>query len=255
MSFVILRKLFLASFVAAAIFVSGYYLGRNGFEANVAAYPNVTISRENPQQLEDLDFSLFWKVWDTLDAKYYDKDKLVPAKMVYGAIQGMVSAVEDPYTVFLPPAENKVVQEDLQGNFEGVGIQIGYKGSQLAVIAPLPESPAEKVGVKAGDLIVGIKDEDKNLEMGTVGITLPEAVQAIRGTKGTKITLTLVREGEEEPLIVDIIRDSINVPSITVEYVDDGKLAHIKILKFGGETLGEWNSVVAEVIQRRKQQD
>ena len=99
--------------------------------------------------------------------------------MVYGAIRGMVSALGDPYTVFLPPQEKKLVQEDLQGTFEGVGIQIGFRAARLVVIAPLPDSPAEKAGVKAGDLIISIKDESKNLEIGTVGINLQEAVEAL----------------------------------------------------------------------------
>src|SRR3990172_10099357 len=118
---------------------------------------DVKIAREVPED-KNVNLDLFWKVWDTLGVKYYDKSKLIPSEMVYGAIRGMVSAVGDPYTVFLPPQEKKVVQEDLQGTFEGVGIQIGFKGTRLAVIAPLPGTPAEKSGVKAGDLILVIRD-------------------------------------------------------------------------------------------------
>ena len=139
-----------------------------------------------------------------LSANYFDKSKLVPSQMVYGAISGMVSAVGDPYTVFLPPSENKVVEEDLSGSFEGVGIQIGFKGTQLAVIAPLPGSPAEKAGVKGGDLIVGIKDDQKKIDTGTVGMNLAQAVEDIRGPAGTKVTLTLTREGNDQPIVVDI---------------------------------------------------
>jgi carboxyl-terminal processing protease len=253
LTYSILRKTIIATIAASLIFSGGYYLGRNELVVgSVNGYPNVTINRETPPHLEDLDFALFWKVWDTLDAKYYDKDKLVHSNMVYGAIRGMVAAVEDPYTVFLPPAENKVVQEDLQGNFEGVGIQIGFRGNQLAVIAPLPGSPAERQGIRAGDYIVGIKDENKDIERGTVGITLPEAVQAIRGQRGTKISLTLLRDGVDEPIVVDIIRESINVPSIVVEYVGDGRVAHLKVLKFGGETLGEWNKAVTDILLSRE---
>jgi len=168
---------------------------------------------------------------------------------VYGAIKGMVAAVGDPYTVFLPPQENKVVQEDLQGNFDGVGIQIGFIGTQLAVIAPLPDSPAEIAGLKAGDLIIAIKDEKKNFERATQGITLPEAVQAIRGPRGSVVTLTIMREGQEEPLEFDITRANIDVPSIRVEYVgEEGTIAHINVLKFGGETKEEWDKAVAELL-------
>jgi carboxyl-terminal processing protease len=164
----------------------------------------------------------------------------------------MVAAVGDPYTVFLTPSNNKVVQEDLQGSFDGIGIQIGFKGTQLAVIAPLPGSPAEKAGVEAGDLIVGIRDEKKNIDTGTVGITLPDAVQMIRGEKGTSVELALLREGEDELIVIEITRDSIEVPSVVLEYVGEQEnIAHIKVLKFGGETKAEWDNAVIDALTKK----
>lgn len=247
---VTLRRVLFAIIVAGGIFSAGYVLGHRGYQARVDDFPEVSISREVPSQREDLDFALFWRVWDTLESKYFDKSKLVNSEMVYGAIKGMVAALGDPYTIFLPPEENKVVQEDLQGSFEGVGIQIGFKGSQLAVIAPLPGTPAEKAGVKAGDFIVGIKDELKDVDRGTVGITLPEAVQAIRGQAGSVVILTLLREGAEEPIVVDIVRAAIDVPSITIEFVGEEEIAHVKLLKFSGETLAEWEDAVVAILKR-----
>jgi len=162
----------------------------------------------------------------------------------------MVSAIGDPYTVFLPPSENKIVQEDLQGAFEGVGIQIGFKGTQLAVIAPLPGSPAELVGVREGDYIIAIVDLQKGIDRGTNGISLPEAVQAIRGPSGSTVTLTLLREGETEPIEVDIVRKSIDVPSVTHKFEGvDGRVAYVKVLKFSGETLSEWEAVVLDILK------
>ena len=246
-----LRRAIILIIIFAGIFSAGYVLGHRGYRASFEKFPQVSISRELPEERKGLDFSLFWRVWDTLDARYFDKSKLIPSEMVYGAIRGMVAAIGDPYTIFLSPSENKVVQEDLLGSFEGVGIQIGFKGTQLAVIAPLPESPAEKAGVKAGDFIVGIRDEQKDIDRGTVGITLPEAVRAIRGKAGTTVTLTLLREGEEEPIVADIVRAPIEVPSIVLDYVGEGeKIAHIKLLKFSGETLTEWEKVVIEILKK-----
>ena len=248
-----LRKALLIIFAVALIFSGGYYLGVQGYKVDSKKFPRVTITRELPIDKTDLDFSLFWRVWDTLSVKYFDKTKLNSGAMVYGAIQGMVSALGDPYTVFLPPTENKVVQEDLNGTFEGVGIQIGFKGSQLAVIAPLPGSPAEKVGVKAGDYIIHIKDEGKGVDKGTVGVSLPDAVQTIRGKAGTKVTLTLLREGTEGPIVVEIVREKMNVPTLILTYVGEGgSIAHIKLLKFGGETLDEWKKVVSEVLKKQE---
>jgi len=250
------RSVLVVVIIASFAFSGGYFFGIKGYLASVNEFPKVNISREQPKTKETLDFSLFWRVWDTLETKYFDRTKLIPAKMIYGAIEGMVAAVGDPYTVFLPPKENKVVQEDLQGNFEGVGIQIGFIGSQLAVIAPLPDSPAEKEGVQAGDYIIGIKDDLKSVERGTVGITIPEAVQIIRGTAGTKVTLTLLREGQDEPIAAEITRASIDVPSITVNYVGGGEgeeadksIVHVRLLKFSGETIGEWEETVIELLK------
>ncbi len=250
-AFTLVRKVLLLVLLLTLAFSGGYFFGYKGFRASYQKFPKVTITREVPENKSDIDFNLFWRVWDTLYAKYYDKSKLVPSELVYGAIKGMVSAVGDPYTVFLPPEENKVVQEDLQGTFEGVGIQIGFKGNQLAVIAPLPSSPAESAGVKAGDYIIGIKDKRKDIEKGTVGMTIPEAVQIIRGPAGTKVTLVLLREGDTKPIEAEITREAINVPSVTVEYVGEGeRIAHVKILKFSGETTKEWENAVVELLQK-----
>lgn len=245
-----LRKYILVLFIVLTSFAAGYLVAVNGYRASLNGN-DVTISRELPEDKGDLEFSLFWRVWDVLETSYFDKVKLDPREMVYGAIRGMVSSVGDPYTVFLPPSENKVVQEDLQGTFEGVGIQIGFKGTRLAVIAPLPSSPAEAAGIRAGDLIVGIKDDDKGIDRGTANITLPEAVEAIRGPAGTAVTLTLLREGVEEPIEADVVRESIDVPSIILTFVgEDENVAHIKLLKFSAETMDEWNEAVKEVLKR-----
>jgi len=143
-----LRKLVLRVLAISLIFSLGYVLGSRGCKVSQPSFLEFKVDRSVPEN-KNVDFSLFWKVWDTLGASYYDKSKLNPSKMVEGAISGMVAAIGDPYTVYLPPEENKVVEEDLQGSFGGVGIQIGFKGKQLAVIAPLPDTPAEKAGVKA----------------------------------------------------------------------------------------------------------
>lgn len=249
-SFIKVRKFFLAFLVLIGVFAGGYFLGVKGYKAEVKEAFNVKISRETPPD-KNVDMSLFWQVWDTLSAKYFDKGKLVPADMVYGAISGMVSAVGDPYTMFLSPRDNKVVDEDLNGSFEGVGIEIGFRATRLAVISPLDDSPALEAGVKAGDYIVRIQDEEKGIDLGTQGITLPEAVKAIRGPAGSVVTLTLAREGETEPIVAEITRAKLNVPSIRLSYVgENGEVALIKVSKFGAETKGEWDEAVSQILQK-----
>jgi len=242
-----IRNLFVLFAIAAVAFIGGVeYSGRGGTLGRDLP-TRVTVNRNVP---ENVDFAQFWKIWDTLKTAYYDPGKISEKELVYGAIKGMVSAVGDPYTVFLTPSEQKVTQEDLSGNFDGIGIQIGYKGRDLAVIAPLPGTPADTAGIRSGDLIAAIKDEAKDVDKGTDGLSLPEAVQIIRGPAGSKITLALVREGEDKPILVEVTRKTINVPSITLKYVGDGTVAHLRILKFGGETKAEWDKAVQEIVSK-----
>ncbi len=252
LNFSVVRKVILYTIIVGTIFLSGYYFGVNGFNLDSGKFPKVSISRVSPKNRSDVDFSLFWKVWDTIDSSYYDKSKIDVSKMVYGAISGMVSGLGDPYTAFLAPEENKVVEEDLSGSFQGIGIQIGFKGKNLAVISPLPESPAEKAGIKAGDLIVGIIDIDKKIEVNTSGMNLNDAVKIIRGKAGSKVTLVLLRGEATETFKKEIVRESIDVPSVSVLFLDNN-VAHIKLSKFGADTNEEWQKTVNEVINHKPQ--
>ncbi len=243
------RKSILYFFLILIVFTGGYFVGVKGYNVQVENSKTVKVVRELPPDKSNVDFSLFWKVWDTLSTRYFDKSKINQKSMVYGAIAGMVSAVGDPYTVFLPPNDNKVVNEDLSGSFEGIGIEIGFRGNQLTVVSPLPDSPAQKAGIKAGDFIVGIKDEAKKVDRGTVGITLPDAVKIIRGGAGSKVTLLLTRDGSEKPILITVERAKLNVPSVTLAYV--GNVAHLRIIKFGGATLSEWDKAVSEIYANK----
>lgn len=196
-----------------------------------------------------LDLSLMWTVKDKLQNNYLDKSKMVDSKMVYGAISGLVQSLDDPYTVFLPPKENKSANEDLAGNFGGVGIQLGYKEKTLAVMAPLAKTPADKAGIRAGDLILKIKDEEKKLNKDTTGIALDEAVNLIRGKVGSEVTLTLFREGKTATFDVTLKRDNIVVPSLELEIKESKgkKYAWIKLYKFSEQIYNEWPEIVSKI--------
>ena len=228
-------------------FTGGYQFAITGHRITPNSQSAI-ISRDLPSG-KPVTFNQFWQVWDLLKAEYYDPAQIDESKLVLGAIKGMVSAVGDPYTVFLNKEEQKVTEEDLSGSFDGVGIQIGYKGTQLAVISPLPDSPAEKAGVLAGDLIIAVKDPSKDIDKSTDGMSLPEAVQIIRGKRGTKVTLALLREGNDQPIILDVERQNIDVASVTLTYEGQNKdVAHIRLSRFGGETKAEWNKAILEVL-------
>lgn len=231
----------------------GYYYGTGAINAQMAQpIRKVVVNEEVPQEYQEVDFSLFWEVWSKLERDYFEPERIDPEEMVYGAIEGMVSSLDDPYTVFLPPQQQQRVEEDLSGAFEGVGIQLGYIDSQLAVMSPLRGMPAEREGVEAGDLILNIKDESKDLDIETVGMSLPEAVSYIRGQHGVPVTLTLYRESQMQPFEVTIVRDTIVIPSVELSFVPDrdgqGEIAHIQLSRFGGRTEEEWNQAIDEIL-------
>lgn len=200
-----------------------------------------------------LNLDLLWQVKDKLQNNYLDKSKIVDKNMVYGAISGMVASLEDPYTVFLPPKQNKSANEDLAGEFGGVGIQLGYKDKTLSVMAPLPNTPADLAGVKAGDLILKIIDKEKKLNRDTSGIALDEAVNLIRGKMGTEVTLQLFREGKSGTFDVTMKRGSITVPSLELEVKEDKgkKYAWIKLYKFSDQLYKDWPELVNKVLAEK----
>ena len=211
--FLLLAVIILAGWV-------GYKFGT--VEARLRFYnwkPSVVINKSPLTQLssnpQEVDFSLFWTVWDKVNKTYVDKSKLDSKKMVDGAIAGMVAAIGDPYTSYLPVEQNKASKEDLGGAFDGVGIQLGYQDQRLAVMSPLEGSPAKAAGVQAGDYIIHIKDTVANVDRDTDGLSIPEAVKLIRGKKGTSVELTLVRPQVQKPISVSLVRDTIVVKSVS----------------------------------------
>ncbi len=245
------RKIIFVFALIAAAFGSGFWLGEQKLKLILKdRQPEVAINREIPPGKEDLSFSLFWDVWDRLEQSFLDKSKIDRQKMIYGAISGMVASLGDPYTVFLPPQEQKQSKEDLSGAFEGVGIQLGYKDGKLAVISPLSGTPAEKAGLKAGDLILWIKDKTKGVERDTVGISLPEAVTLIRGPKDTEISLGMFRQNKGE-FEVSLKRETILVPSVEVSFRDN--VSHLKLTRFGERTYEEWEKAVNQILNFKSQ--
>jgi len=209
----------------------------------------VSFNLGRKQNAAQLDLSLMWKVKAELQKKYLDKSKLDDTNMKYGAISGMVSALDDPYTVFLSPKDNKSSNEDLAGKFGGVGISLGYKDKTLSAMSILPKTPAQKAGLLAGDLILKITDKVKNIDKDTTGITLQEAVESIRGPIGSELTLKIYRDGGKEAFDVVLKRDDIVVPSIELEWREKNnkKIAWIKLYKFTEGLFKEWPEMVNKI--------
>lgn len=242
---------FLIQFVAIAIvfFAIGFTLGQRKIDYSKKSFiPRITFTNQLPPKEQQVDFSLFWEVMKVLPEKYLDKSAIDGQKVLYGAISGMVRSLGDPYTAFLDPKQNEAIRSELSGTYEGVGIQIGFnKQNRLVVIAPLSKSPAEREGLKAKDLILKIGDKE------TFDLTLPEAVDLIRGPSGSRVKLLLQHEGESEPYEKEITRARIEVKSVEVKYQqgESGEIAIIKVTRFGDKTDGEWDAAVSEVLTKQ----
>ncbi len=228
--------------VAALSFAVGFLVAghRNAF-AESAGAPS------------EVDLMPLWKAWSTINEKF------VPAAVststpvastteeanqqkVWGMIEGLASSLNDPYTFFLPPSENKQFTEDMSGSFEGVGMEIAVKDQQLTVVSPLRGTPAEKAGIKSGDRIKKIDDTE------TAGMDVGAAVSRIRGPKGTSVTFTISRDGWKEPREIKVTRDVINVPIVTTTRKEGGVFV-ISVATFTANSPDLFRTALREFVE------
>jgi len=289
----ILLYLSVAIFLFGVGYKTGEYQTKNSLR-QLITYSVFTPNNKQTGQTKTLDFSLFWDTWEKIENKYVDKKKIDPKKMYYGAIKGLVASLDDPYTFFLTPEENKITKDSLDGKYEGIGAQLGLKenriviiaplknspeenkitkdsldgkyegiGAQLGlkenrivIIAPLKNSPAEKAGLKSGDIVAKVDGKS------TKGWNLYDAVSRIRGTKGTKVILTVERVNEDKPLDVPITRQELKAPSVELSYEklascqkECATVANLKLTQFGDDTVKEWNKSVDEIALKWKNKE
>jgi carboxyl-terminal processing protease len=253
-----MRKIKALQFVILLVIsgLIGYYFGINSVSVSWKNYkPSISVTnKEAPVVLSKVDFSIFWNVWGKIEKNYYDKTKLDPQKMLNGAIEGMISSIGDPFTMYLPPVQNTSFKDGLAGQFSGIGAELGMKDNQIIVIAPLGGSPAEKAGIKAGDAILKVNQE------ATANWSLSSAVGKIRGQKGTVVILTILHEGATKAVDVKITRDVITVKSVTgwVKSIKDiqgvkisknieDKIIYLRLSQFGDSTNSDWLALANEI--------
>jgi carboxyl-terminal processing protease len=207
--------------IVAASFGLGMFFGasRSGMLAAAAAYQSAGFDG----MPGNADFAPLWRVWKAIDERYVPgriatttatstpTGATDPQERIWGMAQGLAASIGDPYTVFFPPADAEIFEDDISGSFEGVGMEIAIRSNVLTVVSPLKDSPAQKAGMLAGDKILKIDD------MPTEGLPVDKAVKRIRGPKGTVVTVTIYREGEKEPRDIKITRDVINIPTLQTE--------------------------------------
>lgn len=225
-----IRKLILIGIGGLVLFLAGFSLGNSFGELKCASCP--------PQ---DVDLSLFWETYNLIQKKFVDSGSLDIQKMIEGAIAGMVQSLDDPHTIFLTPEDTKKFLEEVTGRFEGVGMEIGKRKGQLQVIAPLEGTPAKKAGLRAGDKI--LKIDDKIAE----GLSVDEAINLIRGQKGTEVTLTVFRQGWEKEKEFKLVRAVIDIPSLKWELIE-GDIAHIQLYNFSEKANLNFSRTAVEIL-------
>ena len=231
------KKIIIAFLIIVAVLFSfgfGYYFGE--IEGKRMISPS-----------DELNFSLFWEVYNTLKEKYAHPEDFNNEEIIYGAISGMVESLGDPYTVFFNPEEAKIFEEAVKGVFEGVGMEIGIREKGLTVIAPLEGTPAQKAGLRPGDKIIKIDD------VSTINIAIDEAVKLIRGQKGTEVSLTVYREDWGETKEIKIVRGIIKIPSLAWELISSSDerqndIAHIKLYQFSEKAAYDFKTASREIL-------
>ncbi len=241
------RSYFFATLILLLVaFVGGYYTGKNNqpSDSKISSIINKTEGAPG-----GVDFSPFWKAWNEINEKYVPTSTTTPQNVddqtrVYGAISGMVSSLGDPYTVFFPPVESKSFNEEISGTIEGIGMEVGMKDGVLTVIAPVKDTPAYRAGVKAGDQILKINDTLTN------NLTTDEAINMIRGKKGTSVKITFARTGVKEPFELTIVRDVINMPTVDTE--TRGDIFVIHLYSFSAISPNLFRDALREFVQSGK---
>lgn len=231
-------KLILTVSILFIVYSFGFYAGQVS-TPSIESISGVT-GKENPKGVS-ADFSIFWDSWRAVAEHYVDRKTIDEKKMVYGAIEGMVASLGDPYTSFFAPVDSKMLEDDINGSFSGIGAEIGFKKGILTIISPLKDSPAERAQLRTDDKILKINDEF------TDGLGLEEAVLKIRGEKGTTVTLTIMREGFAEPKEFTITRDTVKIPLIEWEKKEGG-IAYIKLHNFLGDVDAEFQKTARQVF-------
>lgn len=192
---------------------------------------------------KNLDFDQFWQVWKKVKTKYA-KQPVKDSDLFYGAMQGLVAGLNDPYSVYFPPKAAEEFNKSLDGEFSGIGAEVGIKNNQLVVVAPLPGTPAERAGLRPGDKIFAI---DKVV---TIGMDTSSAVEKIRGKAGTKVVLTIMRNGFTKTKEFPIVREKINIPAVIFS-VKDKNVAYLRVMQFNQNTMPEFNKAIKQIQDRK----
>jgi carboxyl-terminal processing protease len=235
-------RIIIVIIAAGLIFGTGFFIGGK-ITGKSTTSDRIFFNRELGKP-EPVDFSLFWQALKTIEEKYVNSEKIDYKEILYGAIEGMTDSLGDDYTVFMRPEKAESFIKSVSGNdsFEGVGMELGLKEKILTVVTPIEGTPAFRAGIKAGDQIIKINGTS------TDNMQVEEAVDLIRGKKGTQVTLTINRKSFGEPKEFTLTRDTIQVPVIKFE-IKNNDIAYIRIYQFTGNLPSKFKDIVSEVLK------
>ena len=199
-----------------------------GFAARASFAPEPTTAAVEPARSEEEAFRVFWEAWHILERDFYGG--LPDAQeMSYSAIRGVIDDLDDKYTAFLDPEMAAVVREDMSGSFQGIGAVVNMNDDgQLEIVRTFDDKPAARAGLKPGDIVLAV--DDTAIEK----MSVFEAVALIRGPAGSVARLTIKRQGVEEPFVVEVVRQKIEMPVVESEMLDDG-IAYLKLAEFNAQ--------------------
>ena len=184
------------------------------------------------------------EVWKILQQEHIDGEQLGGQELSDGAIRGMMQALDDPYAAFLTPDQFSLHTQDMQGFFEGIGAEVALRDGEITILAPMPDTPAEKAGIRPGDIILEIEGES------TQGISILEAVAKIRGAKGTSVELLVLHLNDGRPVLITITRGVIPLQSVRL-LMQVGQIGHLRLFGFTGTTDRELSDAL-ERFERSK---
>ncbi len=185
------------------------------------------------------EFNKVFEVWNTLKREHFQGNSLDAGELSDGAIRGMLESLNDPYASYLTAHQYSMDSQDFKGFFEGIGAEVAMRDGRITIVAPIPDTPADRAGVLPGDIILQIDGES------TDGISLMEAVSLIRGPKGEPVDLLILHQSGGDPVSVRILRDVIEVKSVSMRMLA-GRIAHLRITSFTQDT----NEELIEALRR-----
>lgn len=224
-------------------FAAGYLIKDNVptdfLSLAIAPTPMPETTEATPDELTTL-FAPFWESWQIVHDDYVDQP-VDDLKLMQGAISGMLDSLGDEHTSYMDPHVYTQATSSMEGSYDGIGAWVDSTGDYLAIVSPMPGSPAEEVGLKPGDLVIAIDGEDMT------GIDGDLVIRKVLGEAGTTIELTIRRKGESEPLIFEITRAHITIPSVEGELLEDN-IGYVRIYTFGSNTTSELRATLKDLL-------